>query len=581
MVCLDLQVSPHPLYPILFYNAMPDSLYDFIIVGGGLAGCALASRLHQGASNARILILEAGPDASSDPMTEPPLACFALHKSDLDWNYATAPQQHLDGATRYAAAGKALGGGSVINYGTWTKGSSSDYDRWAQVVGDERWNYENLLPFMKRTEKHFASATDDVAEALEHGHYGPVQTASVTSSSSERAYPLRDAQLQAWKTSGVDRIADANSGSPLGVAELVENWRDGKRQITSSTYPMSGIDMKTNTVVQKVLSSKASGKLTATGVQLTDGSEFHCNHSVILSCGAYRTPQLLMLSGIGPSSILSSHSITPLLDQPHVGTQFHDHLDVSLCFRLKHPEQGLSAGSPLWTSPSYNLGLPCDWLVTTHLTHPSIRSALRKDGIPETDLHNHYLLQPTTPHIETIVVYAPAGAPLVNTHVPMDGKAIGAVIVNLEPTSRGSISISSNKVEDPPVIDPNYNATYVDQVMLREGVRQVVKFMYDTPQMKDVVSAGLPPVGMPDLTLGSSDEEIDERIRKTGQTTFHPGGGCAMGKVVDAECKVMGVEGLRVVDASVLPVPIGAHYQVPVYAVGERVAEMILRELKA
>ena len=561
---------------------MPDSLYDFIIVGGGLAGCALASRLHQGASYARILILEAGPDASSDPMTEPPLACFALHKSDLDWNYATAPQQHLDGATRYAAAGKALGGGSVINYGTWTKGSSHDYNRWAQVVGDERWNYENLLPFMKRTEKHFASATDDVAEASEHGHYGPIQTASVTSSSSERVYPLRDAQLQAWKTTGVDRIADANSGSPLGVAELVENWRDGKRQITSSTYPMSGIDIKTNTVVQKVLSLE--------GLWQTHSHRRPAHRRIRVPLQPLchplpAAPTALLNSSCSAVSALPPFSRAtpsqPLLDQPYVGTQFHDHLDVSLCFRLKHPERGLSAGSPLWTSPSYNLGLPCDWLVTTHLTHPSIRSALRKDGIPETDLHNHYLLQPTTPHIETIVVYAPAGAPLVNTHVPMDGTAIGAVIVNLQPTSRGSISISSNKVEDPPVIDPNYNATYVDQVMLREGVRQVLKFMYDTPQMKDVVSAGLPPVGMPDLTLGSSDEEIDERIRKTGQTIFHPGGGCAMGKVVDAECKVMGVEGLRVVDASVLPVPIGAHYQVPVYAVGERVAEMILRELKA
>ena len=560
---------------------MLDPQYDFIIVGGGLAGCALASRLYQGSPGIRVLIVEAGPDAASNPMTEAPLACFALHKSNLDWNYSTSPQNHLDGQTRYAAAGKALGGGSVINYGTWTKGSAHDYDRWAQAVGDERWNYENLLPFMKRTERHFVSATDDVAEAMDHGHHGPIHTASVTSSSPERIYPLRDAQLQAWKTLGVDRIADANSGSPLGVAELVENWRDGKRQITSSTYPMSGIDVKTNSVVQKVLTSNASGKLTATGIQLTNGTEIHCSHSVILSCGAYRTPQLLMLSGIGPSSLLSSHSIKTLLDQPHVGTQFHDHLDVSLCFSLKHPEHGLSIGTPLWTSPSYYLGLPCDWLVTTHLTHPSIRSALRQDGIPETDLHHHYLLQPTTPHIETIFVYAPAGAPLANTHVPMDGTAIGVIIMNLQPTSRGSISISSNKVEDAPVIDPNYNATHVDRVMLREGVRQVLKLMYDTPQMKDVASSGLPPNGMPDLTLESRDEEIDERVRKTGQTLFHPGGGCAMGKVVDAECKVVGVEGLRVVDASVLPVPIGAHYQVPMYAIAERVAEMILGELKA
>lgn len=293
------------------------------------------------------------------------------------------------------------------------------------------------------------------------------------------------------------------------------------------------------------------------------------------------TPQILMLSGIGPSQLLDAYSIPNIVPQPHVGTNFQDHLAVSLCFRLQHPEQGLSVGSPRWSAePAYNLGLPADWLVTEHLSSPSLRSALRKDGVLEPYLDDHYLLQPTTPHTETIFIYAPAGAPLVNTHVPMDGSCIGTVVMNCQPTSRGSISISSDKITDPPVIDPNYNATHVDRTVLREGVRRVLQLMYETDAMKDVVAAGVPPPGMPDLTLQSSDEEIDERIRRTAQTIFHPAGSCAMGKVVDAECRVIGVEGLRVVDASVLPLPISAHYQVPVYAVAERVADMILEEFE-
>lgn len=266
---------------------MAANSYDFIIVGGGLAGCTLASRLLQGAPELKILLVEAGEDASSNPMTQVPLACFGLHKSNLDWNYTTVPQTHLDEETRYAAAGKALGGGSVINYGTWTRGPKDEYDRWAKMVGDERWNYEHLLPYMKRTERHFASATANDVSILEHGHYGPIQTASVLSSSSDRIYPLRNVQVDAWKSLGITSVDDGNSGHPLGLTNLVENWRDGKRQITSSAYNLTGVEVMTNALVQKVLIDSSSTKPIATGIQLANGTEIHCTRSVIVCSGAY------------------------------------------------------------------------------------------------------------------------------------------------------------------------------------------------------------------------------------------------------------------------------------------------------
>ncbi|MCJ1389182.1 hypothetical protein MMC18_002037 [Xylographa bjoerkii] len=544
--------------------------HDYVIVGGGLAGCVLASRLIEKDPSLKIIIIEAGQDVGSHPLTSSPLACFAAHRSDLDWAYMTVPQPHLSGRSCYNSAGKALSGSTATNYGTWTRGNAADYDHWAYIVGDSSWSYKGLLPYFRKTESHY----DKQADASQHGFDGPIHTASVSSSSSDRQYPLGEPLRSAWKEIGVQHKLDSNSGSPLGMTEMIENWREGKRQIASMAYNLFGVQVLTNTLVHRVLVEERDGRKTAIGVQLADGKSIQASKEVILSAGAYRTPLVLMLSGIGPSVELAKHQIPVVFEAPEVGQNFHDHLALCQWWKLRHPEAGQAIGTPLWAGPSFFLGLPCDWIVTEQVPSGQIKRALEIDGDTVTD--NHPLLDPGSCHTETIIAYAPAGAAIAGEDVPIDGTHISSAVLGMAPTSRGSIKLASADPHASPLIDPNYYATEVDRVAMRAGIRSVLKLFQATSAGREMIVSETPPKGMPALSLESSDADIDARVAHVGNTFYHAAGSAAMGKVVDTELRVYGIEKLRVVDASVLPVPIAAHYQVPAYAVAEKAADLIL-----
>ena len=547
-----------------------NSSKDYIIVGGGIAGCTLASRLHESNPSLKILIIEAGADPKDHPLASSPLACFAAHHSDLDWAYFTVPQKHLDDRSCYASAGKALSGGSTTNYGTWTRGAAADYNLWAKAVADPRWSYEGLLPYFRKTESHY----DRQGDHTQHGFDGPIHTVSVSGSNPNRQYPLRGPLLTAWDKVGVKQIPDGNSGAPVGLTELVENWRDGKRQLASQVYNLSEVQVMTGTVVRRVLMEERNAKTVVTGVELADGQAIWASKEVIVAAGAYRTPQVLMLSGIGSAAELKRHGIPVLVNAPEVGKNFYDHFSLCQWWKLRSPEAGLSIGTPLWSDPSFTTGLPCDWVVSEQTPQEQVKKALAIDGDVIND--QHPLLQPGLSHTESLIVYAPAGAQIAGVDVPMDGTHIGSAVLGMLPTSRGTITLASSDPLSPPVIDPNYYATEADRAAMREGLRQVYRVLRETPEGRNIVVEEVPPSGYAPFTANSTDSDIDARVRRAGNTFYHPAGSAAMGKVVDTDLRVYGVEGLRVVDASVLPVPIAAHTQACVYAIAEKAADLIL-----
>jgi len=373
----------------------------------------------------------------------------------------------------------------------------------------------------------------------------------------------------------VDYNADANGGESLGMSELVETWRDGKRQLVNKAYDLSRVQVLTQTLVQRVVVEDVKGSKVATGVQLADGRVMTASKEIIVSAGAYRTPQVLMLSGIGPAAELAKCGIATVVNSPEVGQNFHDHLGVNIWWKLQNPERDLAEGAPGWKDPSFTKGMPTDWLVSQHTPKELMKEALVADNDSK---DSQGLLNASRCHTETLTTYAPNGIEIANMKIPYDGSYITTTISGMAPTSRGRITISSSNPSDAPVIDPNYYSTAADRVALRHGVRQVLRMLQDTPTGQKIVSNEEPPKGFTNLHWKlSSDGQIDERVKRVANSAYHAGGTAAMGKVVDTELKVKGVQGLRVCDASVLPVPIGAHYQATVHAVGEVGADLILK----
>ncbi|KAI0903319.1 hypothetical protein F4823DRAFT_568797 [Ustulina deusta] len=358
--------------------------WDYIIAGGGIAGCVVASRLKHYQPSSRILLIEAGG---------------------------------------------------------WTRGAKADYDGWAEIVNDQRWSYEGQLPYFKMTERWFS----DNPEALNsHGRDGTLQIESPTYTN--RIYPLTKITEEAWAEIGVNKLpgADMNAGTNLGLGELNENRSNGARQIAPLVYPLDGITVQTDTLVQSIVLDGSR----ATGILLADGTEIS-SQEVIVAAGAYRTPQLLMLSGIGPRETLEKHGIEVKIGNPDVGKNFNDHVKVHLNWRLKDPSKGYAA-------------------------------AIAKDEGENAVTPEHYLLKRDRALMETLVMYL--GTP----PVAVDGTHISSALIALKPTSRGTVTITSKDPKDAPLLDPNYFATEVDKAVWRHSLRRITELMSGDPSHSSV-----------------------------------------------------------------------------------------------
>lgn len=529
----------------------------------------IASRLAQNDQALRVLLLEAGVDASNNPLTKDVGGAFALAGTDIDYCYKTTPQHNTDERVHTITAGKVLGGGSILNYGGWARGDASDYDQWAKLVKDERWSYQGPLPYLKKAENHFNAKHNP----KHRGSTGPIRVTSVFESDPKRRYGLRGPIKAAWEELGLGLNPYGDCGSLKGICEFLENWYDGERQPSNLAYGLKNVDVIPDAVVHKIgLTQDKGSHLTASSVLLTDGRQFKARKEIVLTAGTIKTPQILMLSGVGPAALLSRLGIPVLIDNSEVGKNYFDHFALFQLWKLRNPERGLSMGSPQLDDPAFSKGLPCDWTVDEGTQPDLLLPALQADA-ENGKMSDRSLMDTNRALVETMVIYSPVGAP-----VPADGSYIATSVMLQLPTSRGSLEIVSSSPADHPAINPNFYDTETDRIALVHGVRRVIEALLETSAAKSYVTCEEAPPGMPSLSAESTNADIDTRIRAAGLSHAHAAGTASMGKVVDTELCVYGLTGLRVADASVLPVAIGGHPQATLYGIAEQAAELILHD---
>ncbi|KAI8160923.1 Oxygen-dependent choline dehydrogenase [Colletotrichum sp. SAR 10_70] len=514
--------------------------WDCIVVGGGIAGSVVSNRLLQQDPALKILLIEAGPNTHAVENIEWIDMSSAIG-GEYDWGFSSVPQVNLDNREIVSPVGKGLGGGTIINGAAWARGHKVDYDIWAERVGDERWSYEGQLPYMRKTETLFDNSTNPLA----HSHSGPIKIQSP--GSTDRVFPLRDALLESWKELGVGALSqfDNNAGNNLGVADLL---------------------------VAKVLVEKsATGDLVSRGVQLANGTQI-LGRETILAAGTYRTPQILMLSGIGPAETLNKFEIPVVLDQPAVGKNFHDHVLIPTVWQLKNASAGYAqeSGNPIFNQSQYIQGAFIDFMTVVSLPKDGLKAAIEQDEGPIADPAAHPLLNQDRAHSSHLLQYS---------GVSTDGSAVLMISVVFINSARGFVTIQSADINDAPLIDPNFLGTAVDRYAARETIRRNIRLLTsnETVLGREIIAGEL---AASPLTADSTDEEIDARVREMAGGCYHPAGTASMGTVVDTELRVIGVSGLRVIDTSVFPVSVSANLQVATYALAEQAAEIIFSAMK-
>ncbi|TQJ30577.1 GMC family oxidoreductase [Microbacterium sp. SLBN-146] len=515
---------------------------DYVVVGAGSSGAALAARLSED-PGVTVLLLEAGPPDRALEL-HVPAAFSKLFRSAYDWNYDTVPQATLDGRTIYWPRGKTLGGSSSLNAMMWVRGFAADYDEWADVAGPT-WSWEALAPYFLRTEE--TQAVENQRDPRPH----------------TRAF------LEAAREAG-HHVTPANLPEGQGFSQTMVSQRRGARASTADTYlrPARGrrnLRILTNAHVRRVTFSGTDAPR-ATGVYVeVAGITRHvrAHREVILCGGAINTPHLLMLSGIGPADHLAEHGIAALVDAPGVGANLQDHLVAGLApaarggtlFGAESVVQlarYLASRRGMLTS---NVGEACGFLRT---------SVADRVGAP-----------PDLPDIE--IIFAPV--PYVGEGLappPAEGVTVGAIL--LRPRSRGTIRLGSSDPHAQPLIDPAYlsDAEGVDEATMLAGLAACERLI-DTDALRTVTTAGwVQPAGGESMTPG---ERAELALRRYSHTLYHPVGTARMGEdaesVVTPDLRVRGVTGLRVADASVMPTLIRGHTNAAAIVVGEVAAALI------
>ncbi len=533
----------------------PEETYDYIVVGAGSAGCVLANRLSENPAH-RVLLLEAGPDIESFWIRAPAGLPFLFFDPKINWCYSTEAESELGGRSLYWPRGKVMGGSSAINGMLYMRGDQQDYDGWA-AEGNKGWSYKDVLPYFKKTETYLQGSDEW------RGGDGPLQV-----SRSRYQHAVTGKFIAAAVKAGIPANEDFNGAVQEGVGYCQHTIAKGVRSSSSNAY-INPVRHRSNLVIHaNALTHKiAVSNQTATGVVYERSGAFfraRARREVVLSAGAIGSPQILLLSGIGPADSLKKNGVPVVRDLPGVGKNLQDHLGTNTVFEVT---QGMSMNSVLsgWRKYLYGARYLLD------------RSGPLSMGTSHAQAFVRSLPELNRPDIQLSFrpwsfTFEKSGA--LRMH-PFPSIQIAGL--QLRPQSRGTISLDSSDPRKAPSIRPNYLSTQEDQDAMVRTLK-LIRRVAAAPPLSDLIVRER----MPGPSI-ASDDEILHFIRNESQSYYHPVGSCKMGQgpdaVVDERLRVHGIQKLRVVDASIMPRIVGGNTNAPIIMIGEKAAAMILEDI--
>jgi choline dehydrogenase len=529
--------------------------FDFVIVGAGSAGCVLANRLTASGQH-RVLLLEAGP-RDWHPWIHIPLGYGKLFTDErFNWCYATEPQPECNGREVIAPRGKVLGGSSSINGLVYIRGQAEDFDHWRQL-GNAGWGYEDVLPYFRKAEDNERGADEF------HGRGGPLSVSDIRD-----RHPLAAAFIDAAVACGYPRNDDFNGASQEGAGYYQNTMRSGWRASAAAGYLKQAKRRQNLRIVSQALATRVlfDGRR-ATGIEYSVGSQSHtafAGGEVILAGGAFNSPQLLQLSGLGPADLLGQFGIPVVADMPGAGDGLSDHYFGRLIFRCRRPIT-LNDAVHSWHRGARAV-LEYALFRRGYFATPAVSAGCFMRALPSAG----------TPDIQlSIALYSLHR--MGETLDPFPG--VTGTCTLLRPESRGHVRIKSADPRQAPAIHPNYLATRKDRETLVAGFK-AVRRLFAAPAMAQHIAEEFEPGAS-----CASDDDMLEFLRDRGSTVYHPVSTCRMGQdpkaVVDERLRVRGISGLRVIDASIMPTVVSGNTNAATIMIGEKGADMVLADARA